>query len=187
MRKLTFERGLLALIVVVLLGLVSASMVRAGALDTSPSDNRKQAVESRNAAFNRAKSLIPDPQTKNFPLRKMLRDMTEREDMIHHPWFIYILGDNGNVIGYYVGKTVPINGCDFLSSTEDVWTNDKGSQKMQSPSYDGIYYGNSDCNVWVFEDAATNAVIKIGGMKFYVADQPLKLASNPVQIRVTPK
>lgn len=58
---------------------------------------------------------------------------------------------------------------------------------MQSPSYDGIYYGNSNCDVWVFNDAATNAIIKIGGTKMFIADQPLRLASKPVQITVKPK
>lgn len=153
----------------------------------SPSDARKQAVESRADAFNRAMRLYPDPKTSNFPLRKALVEMTTRQDKIHHPWYIYILGQNGNAIGYYVGKTVPENACNFLSSTEDVYNNsDGGALKMQSPSYDGVYYGNAACDAWFFFDTATNALIQIRGVAFFSSDQPLKLESKPQKISVTP-
>lgn len=149
----------------------------------SPSDNRKDAVEGRNDAFNRAEAIIPVPQTNNFPKRKELADAITREDMIHHPWYTYILGVNGNIIGYWVSKTQPINDCDFISSTEDIYSNDKGVVKMQSPSLDGIYYGNSVCDVWLMFDAATNAEIKIRGVNWFTSDQPLKLATKPVLFR----
>lgn len=184
MRKLSIERAVsvsLLALVVVLLGAGVAMSGGIGGLN--PSNNRKQAVESRNDSFNAAKALYPDPKLSNYPLRKTLIDMTQREDLLHHPWYVYVLGDNGNMLGYYVAKAVPINACDFLSSTEDVYN---GVVKMQSPSYDGIYYGNTDCNVWVFEDAATNAVIKLGGIKFYVADQPLKIEAAAIKVEAKP-
>lgn len=183
MRKLmSLERAFLLGLIVVLLALFAAGAVRAGQLDTSPSDNRKQAVENRNAAFNRAKSLFPDPQNRNFPMRKQLVEFDQREDMVHHPWYVYILGQNGNVVGYYVAKFAPENSCNFLSSTEDVYGSDNGNLKMQSPSYDGVYYGGATCDEWFFFDAATNALVKIRGINFYTADQPLKIAAAPIRV-----
>lgn len=151
--------------------------------DTSPSDNRKHAVEARNEAFNQGKALYPDPKPVNFPMRKQLVEFAQREDLLNHPWYVYILGLNGNVIGYYVAKFAPENSCNFLSSTEDVWSSDHGNLKMQSPSYDGVYYGGSACDEWFFFDYGTNALIKIRGMAFYTADQPLKIEAKAITVK----
>lgn len=168
-----------ALIAIILLSVVGtgAALSYSG---PSPSDARKHAVESRADAFNRAVSLYPDPKTQNFPLRKALVEFTQREDLLNHPWYVYILGMNGNTIGYYVAKAAPENSCNFLSSTEDVYNN---NVKMQSPSYDGVYYGGSLCDEWFFFDAATNALIKIRGVNFYTADQPLKIEAAPITVK----
>lgn len=182
MRRLTLERVFFICVIAIGAAAIYASTVVAAAYDTSPKDNRKLAVESRNSAFNRAKALYPDPVTKNFPLRKELVEMTQREDMAHHPWYIYILGQNGNTIGYYVAKSVPQNACNFLSSTEDIYSNDQGIVKMQSPSYDGVYYGGSVCDAWFFFDAATNAEIQIRGVNFYTSDQPLRLNAQAIKV-----
>lgn len=96
------------------------------------------------------------------------------------------MGDNGNTLGYYVAKAAPENACNFISSTEDIYNNDHGVVKMQSPSYDGVYYGQSQCDQWFFFDTATNALIQIRGVKFYVSDQPLKLNAQPIQVKTKP-
>lgn len=160
-----------------------AAVGYASVRDTSPSDNRKQAVESRNAAFNAAKALYPDPHNVNFPMRKQLVEFDQREDMLNHPWYVYILGQNGNVIGYYVAKFAPENSCNFLSSTQDIFQTDHGTVPMQSPSYDGVYYGSSACDEWFFFDYSTNALIKIRGVEFFTADQPLRLEAQPIRVK----
>jgi hypothetical protein len=183
MRSLITKALIVSLLALMFSALGAVVGAKAVGLSRSPSDNRKDAVESRNEAFNRAKSLYPDPRTSNYPLRKALVEFTQRQDKIHHPWYIYILGDNGNTIGYYVGKTVPENACNFLSSTEDVYKSGDGNLKMQSPSYDGVYYGNAACDAWFFFDAATNALIQIRGVNFYTSDQPLRLDAKAIKVR----
>lgn len=175
--------------VIATLVLVFAANGVASALGGWPGDasgQRKYAVEERAATFQRAANSIPDPRTTNFPLRRTLKEMTQREDLLHHPWYVYMLGDQGNVIGYYVAKTTPINACDFLSSTQDVYGNDQGVLSMTSPSLDGIYYGGAGgaggCDTWVWLDAATNAEVKVNGVHWYVADQPLKIAAKVIRI-----
>jgi hypothetical protein len=148
----------------------------------SPSDARKHAVENRADNFNRAASLVPDPHNTNFPLRRALREFSDREDLLHHPWYVYLLGDNGNTIGYYVAKYPPENSCNFLSSTQDVYHDDHGNLPMQSPSYDGVYYGGSVCDEWFIFDAATNALVKFRGFHYYVADQPLRVDAKPIKV-----
>lgn len=92
MRKLTLERIVFCTLLLAVFTAVGAVAIQASSYDTSPSDNRKQAVENRNNAFNRAKSLYPDPHNVNFPNRKYLIEWNNREDLIHHPWYVYILG-----------------------------------------------------------------------------------------------
>jgi hypothetical protein len=176
-RKLSFIG--LSLIVLVLL--------TASSCDNNNS-NRTKAVDARWNTYEQAKALYPDPKTENFPLRQALVKMTQRQDMINHPWYIYTLGDNGNVIGYYVAQTVPINACDFLSSTDDVYNSDQGVLSLTAPSLDGIFYGgsgsSSGCDAWFFFDYATDAQIQIRGVNFFTADQPLMI--NAEAIKVSP-
>lgn len=143
-------------------------------------------VNNRYSALDKASKLYPDPELENFPLRKALVEFTRRQDEIK-PWYVYLLGQNGNVIGYYIAQTVPINSCNFLSSTEKIWAGSNGaSQILTAPSLDGMYYGgggaSSGCDSWFFFDEATNALIQIRGMNFYAADEPLLLEADPILV-----
>lgn len=161
-------------------------VVGMGASECDPaSDDDKQreaSVKARANTFGRAEKKLPLPATNNFPLRQTLIEMTKREDMINHPWYIYVLGDAGNQIGYYVGKTAPVNACNFLSSTQKVKEDQYGNVILQAPSIDGIYYGNAQCNVWVFQDYSTGALIKIGDVKFFTSDKPLNVDTERIKV-----
>lgn len=147
---------------------------------------RKDSVKSRSQTFARAEAVAPAPKTNNFPLRKALVEFTERQDLVDHPWYVYIIAQTGNAIGYYVAKTVPVNACNFLSSTEVVDSGDTGKVVLTAPSLDGIYYGgagaSSGCDAWFFFDSATNALIQIRGVQFFTADQPLRLDADPIRV-----
>lgn len=185
MRKLTI---LIALCLVTFLGLTAESC------QSDPgSKQRSESVKDRATTFDRAEKKYPLPHTENFPLRKMLVEMTKREDMENHPWYVYVLADTGNVIGYYVAKTVPINACDFLSSTEtitdggDAAGTGSGNVVVSAPSVDGIFYGGGGasgaCDVFVFEDYSTDAIVKLGSVKYFVADKPLNLDAEAIKVR----
>lgn len=154
--------------------------------DTKAEKQRKEAIHQRAEAFARATAAVPTPHTSNFPLRKALAEFTKRQDELNHPWYIYVVADTGNVIGYYVGKTVPINACDFLSSTQQVLHDDNGNLILSSPSLDGIFYGgsgsSSGCDAWFFFDQTTNALIQIRGVNFFSADKPLALSAEPITV-----
>jgi len=176
------------------LGILSlATLGFAGACGPGPSSldqQREDSVAARTGTFDRAAQIAPLPQTSNFPLRRALVKFTERQDLINHPWFIYILGDNGNVVGYYVGQTVPINACNFLSSTEDVTNggpdDGSGNVVVTAPSLDGIFYGGGGsanaCDAWFFFDQTSDALIQIRGVSFFTADQPLRLDAKPIEV-----
>lgn len=163
--------------------IVSLSLLMAASCDSKSSQQRQTAVAQRADTFQRAVQQYPNPQNANFPLRGALVKMTDRQDLLNHPWYIYILGDNGNAIGYYVGQTVPVNACDFLSNTADL----QDHNVVPAPSLDGIYYGgsgsSSGCDAWFFFDYATDALIQIRGVHFFTADQPLILNAEPIKVQ----
>ncbi|HUT58691.1 MAG TPA: hypothetical protein VNA25_12670 [Phycisphaerae bacterium] len=173
-------------LIAIALLIVACLAIACDSFDTEAQKNRESAVDQRNSVFAHARALVPEPTLSNFPTRRALVEFTERQDMIDHPWYVYILSDFGNVIGYYVAKTRPVNSCDFLSSTEDIQKTDKGTVVVTAPSLDGVYYGgagaSSGCDEWFFFDSATNALIEIRGVKFFTADQPLRLEADPIQV-----
>lgn len=181
-------RRLISVLVLVAVVVGVTGLTACGGEENAQLDQQRQAsITSRASTFSRAEHLAPVPRTVNFPLRKALVEFTERQDLIDHPWYIYILGMNGNTIGYYVGKTVPINACNFLSSTEEVdWNEGAGGVVLTAPSLDGIFYGgggaSAGCDSWFFFDAATNALIQIRGVNYFTADQPLNLNAKAIKV-----
>jgi hypothetical protein len=165
-----------------ILSVLIVIMVAAACGGAEGDSQRKRAVSGRLDTFDGATARYPDPRPQNFPLRGALVKMTERQDLENHPWYIYILGMDGNVIGYYVGQTVPINACNFLSSSEDVFDGGQNDFVTTAPSLDGMFYGNAACDAWFFFDAATDALIQIRGTNFYAADQPLLLDAEPISV-----
>lgn len=178
----------LLLIAIAGLALLTAESCNGGQDDLR--EQRQSSLNTRAGAFTRAEALYPAPRTENFPLRRDLVKFTEREDLLNHPWYVYILSDVGTVLGYYVADGVPVNSCTFLSSTEDVDSTDNGKVVLTAPSLDGIFYGGggaaAGCDEWFFFDASTDAMIKIRGVKFFVADQPLKLQAEPIEVASVP-
>ena len=151
-------------------------------------ESRRESISFRDQNFARAEAKFPLPTQQNFPLRELLVEYTERQDMVNHPWYTYILGENGNVVSYFVSTTMPLNACAFLSSTEDVMHGADGDLVLTAPSLDGIFYGGSGasvaCTGWIVKDAATNAMGIIYGDKLLVFDQPLLLDTEPVRIQI---
>lgn len=151
---------------------------------------RRESINFRDQNFARAEAKYPLPSQQNFPLRELLVEYTKRQDMVNHPWYTYILGENGNVVSYFVSTTMPLNACAFLSSTEDVYDSSYGNLALTAPSLDGIFYGGSGasvaCTGWIVKDAATNAMGIIYGDKLLVFDQPLLLEAEPVRIQIQP-
>lgn len=148
---------------------------------------RVQSIEERTEMFARAEAKIPVPRTENFPLRGVLAEYTRRQDLVNHPWYTYILSDDGRVTHYFVSTTVPVNSCAFLSSTEDVADRYEGDPVLTAPSLDGIYYGGSGasaaCNGWIFIDAGTGIMGMVFGTKIVTFDAMLVLETEPILFR----
>lgn len=178
-----WNRKLGKLTLLVLAGALLVTMGTAASCSDKSQRLREESVEQRLTTLERALKVAPNPVTVNFPLRRALVEFTERQDMLNHPTYVYVLADTGQILGYYVAKTFPVNICAFLSSTEDARGN---GAVLTAPSLDGIYYGgagsSSPCNGWFFFDYSTNALIELIDMKIFVADQPLRVEAEPFTV-----
>lgn len=162
MKKLLF----IAVVLIILLPIMASCDDAEG--------QRDRATDQRAEVFARAEALYPIPFTENFPAREMLVKFTEREDLINHPYYIYVFSDVGTIIGYYVAQSYPVSTNAFLSSTEDLTSYGIAT----APSLDGIYYGGSGASSgdgWFFFDATTDALVILYGFKIFVLDQPLMI------------
>lgn len=180
------RRAVAACTVIFLLGL---SIFITGCIGDDTGDKqRDESVDFRWQAHERAREKYGMPNVQNFPLYQLLKEYTEKADLLNHPWYTYIYSDDGRVTHYFVSTTVPVNSCAFLGSTEDVETKHEGTIVLTAPSLDGIFYGGagaaSACNGWIFKDAATGALGLIFGTKIQSYEAPLILETEPVLIRV---
>lgn len=110
----------------------------------------------------------------------------ERWDSPDKISYVYLLGDTGNVIGYYTAQGRPVNICTFLTAPYEIVPREGTDLVVPAPALDGVYYGNDSCDSWYFFTADTDAYIEIGGgMRFFVTDQPLAVEAEEITVETT--
>src|SRR3546814_8924664 len=110
----------------------------------------------------RATAAVPVPPTNNFVARQQLAEYMSRMDDPSKVWFVYLLGDNGNIIGYHIGS-YPQSVCTFMTPPERAeWRahNNYASAVTTAPALDGIYYKGGGCDTSFMFDDASNAMIR---------------------------
>lgn len=93
--------------------------------------------------------------------------------------YVYLQASNGQLIGYYVFKGLPVSYCAALTPTYKIYNGDKGDVLTPAPSIDGVYYSGGQCAAYYGRDASTNAYIEytIGtGISALIYDRPLPSA-----------
>lgn len=179
MRKLNIQA-------ISILIVVAFAMIAVACSQTDGQRTREESIDVRNEVFEAAQLRFPEPRSENFPAREALVEYAVRQDRLDTPYFVYVLGVNGNIINYFVSRTLPVNVCAFLSSTEDIRTSSNGNLITTAPSLDGIFYGGSgasaDCKGVIIFDQVTDAMLIISGPGMIVSDQPLDLDLEPVKI-----
>lgn len=176
---------ILSIIAVVLCALV---LMGSDSCDNSTTltNQRIASAETRTQAMARAEALYPSPRMENFPVREVLVEYARRIDMVNHPWYGYLLNENGTIFAYFVSKTIPVSTNAFLSSTESTYGSE-GRVVLTLPALEGIYYngaGSNGSGGWVFVDVVTNAMCVVYGVSLFFVDAPLILETEPMLIRV---
>lgn len=151
-------------------------------------EQRQESVAARTNSMARAEAKYPVPYNTNFPIRGVLQEYTERQDLVNHPWYTYVFSDTGAITHYFVSTTLPVSTNAFLGATSTIVYTEGGSLSMEAPSLDGIYYGgsgsSSNQNGWIFIDANTGALGVIYGCKIMTFDAPLLLETEPQLITI---
>lgn len=162
-----------------------ASLSLVGCKVESSTSEKGQQEQER--IMQRATSAVPTYHPNNFLTRRAVDKWMRRMDVPDKTFYIYILGDNGSHIGYYVGQTRPISSCTLLTPPQRLengeWGQGYGDFVMDAPSLDGVYGGGGCDTSFFFFDAETDALIELQGMDFFTADQPLSVNAEPITIR----
>lgn len=153
-----------------------------GCIEASTSDKQEQ---KRTSLMDKANASVPIPDVNNFIARQSVREYMQRMDDPSKTFYIYVMGDNGNTIGYYVAKSQPMNICSFMSPTDKVEDRHGTDVVRDAPALDGVYYGSGGCNVDYWFDAETDALIQLNGMNYVISDQPLNIDADPISVETS--
>ena len=183
-------------VILSIITLVIFGAILVGCSGKEPNDTVRQGVDFRWDNFNRAEKKYPMPRQENFPMREAMVKYTQRQDMLNHPWYIYVqIGEQNPSYLYYIGQTYPQSTCNFLGSTEDVreyglddGRNNNTFIKGTAPSLDGIYYGGGGsqgggCDYFFFDMATDGMIVLSNNLKWFVSDRVLgTLDARPVRV-----
>lgn len=151
-----------------------------------PPSNREMADQqnqkAQDDAISRATAAVPVPKTNNFVARSNLAEYMRRMDDPNKVWFVYVMTEVGQVLGYHVG-TYPQSVCTFMTEPENVeWRsyrsthgNTLASAVTTAPALDGVYYGAGGCDTYFMFDETTSSMILLSGLNFMAYDQPLDM------------
>lgn len=144
---------------------------------------RAKNVQAQRSVMDRATASSPVPQLNNFLAREAVVKQVKRLDEAGKIFYVYIIGDNGQQLGYYVSSTRPMATCTLLTPPQEMTQSGNGNwAPVTAPGLGGTYSTASGCNSVFFFDAATDAYIEVSGMNLFIADQPLSVESEPIRI-----
>jgi len=165
-----------------------AVLLTATALVGCTTDNSAQGNETRirNNGYSRLARQQPAHTMDYSPSRDTINFWIDTWGKPGKLSYVYLLASNGQMIGYYVFKGLPVSYCasltpnyDFLDDVTDVQGNTHnvdGVQQVPAPGVDGVYYSGGQCSAYYGKDATTNSYIEytVGqGISALVYERPL--------------
>ena len=153
---------------------------------TSAADQaRAQNTAAQGDLMARATAAVPVPQITNFPSRQNLSKYMLRMDDPAKTWYVYVLGDNGAKLGFYVASSFPQSTCTFMTPLEETdwhWNSYGMSNAVTTaPGLAGVYH-KGDCSSSFFFDAETDAMIILSGVNTWASDVPLDLDVPRIEV-----
>lgn len=146
------------------------------------SSSRDQNMRAQQSLMAQATAAVPVPRVSNFLAREAVAKQVRRLDEKGKLFYVYILGQNGQQVGYYVSNTRPVSTCALLTPAQEIDRSQYGTAVLGTPSLGGVYGFGGGCNSHFFFDAATDAYVEISGLAFFVADQPLSVDAEPIKV-----
>lgn len=145
--------------------------------------SRESGEKAQEGIMKRALAKVPVPHVSNFQTRDTVAKWMRRMDRPSKTFYVYLLADTGQTIGYYVAQTRPVSICAMLTPPDrEVEVLGEPHPLGSAPALDGVYYGEGACSGVYFFDAETDAYVEISGMDYFVSDQPLSVDADPIRI-----
>lgn len=177
LRKLSIAVGIFAMA----LGLV---VILSACDDGDTGDSRKSESQVKSQGYDKMVKNQPADSMEYSPTRDTINFWIRTWDEKNKLSFVYLQNANGEAIGYYVLKGLPVSYCAMLTPPEQI--RDKGDSGrtallLQAPSMDGVFYANGGtlCSTYYGEDATTGNYIEytVGmGINVLLFDQPVERA-----------
>lgn len=95
--------------------------------------------------------------------------------------YVYLRNVNGDPVGYYVTRGLPVSYCVSLSPTEHVRDDDSGNLQIKDPSIDAAFYSGGDCLRYYAQDANTGKYLEWTtgqGQQMLIYSEPGPAAAN---------
>ncbi|GAA2426350.1 hypothetical protein GCM10010191_43590 [Actinomadura vinacea] len=163
------------------LGLLATAVVTMIALGSCTDSSGKQEQDRTLGGYSQLVARQPS-QTMNYsPTRNTANFWINTWNKPGKLSYVYLQNSDGEILGYYVFKGLPVPYCVSLTPPDQV--NGSGNNYgvvRKAPAVDGVYYGEGDCSRYFGMDATTGAYVEYTaglGINVLLYDQPLP--NNP--------
>jgi hypothetical protein len=146
--------------------------------DKKSTANREAAI--RNSSYDRLAAAQPAHTMSYSPSRDTINFWIDTWSKPNKLSYVYLLASNGQMVGYYVFKGLPVSYCAALTPTYDFRNRDAGDNSadilVPAPGVDGVYYSGGQCSAYYGKDATSGSYLEytVGqGISALVYEQPL--------------
>lgn len=165
-----------------ILAVAIVALVTMGATECDGSSSRNDQTSKREDNQQRAIRAVPIPKVSNYLARAAVAKQTARMDETGKLFYVYLMAQNGNQIGYYVSNTRPVSVCAMLTPVDDISRDSQsGTAVTKAPGLGGTY-GGGNCDSSFMFDAETDAYLEFPTALALISDQPLSIRSEPIRV-----
>lgn len=121
----------------------------AASCDSGPSASTKEA-SSRDTSYSALVARQPAHGMSYSPTRDTINGWIDTWNKPGQLSYVYLQGQDGKLLGYFVLKGRPVTMCAALTPTQKVYdgsgSDGGGNLVLNAPSVDGVYYSGGQCN-----------------------------------------
>lgn len=155
-----------------------AALFALAACEDQPSSQQQEANRQQ-SSYDRLTAGQPAKTMSYSPTRETINFWIDTWDEPNKLSYVYLQASNGQLVGYYIFKGLPVSYCASLTPNYRIRDGDStdGDLVLPAPAMDGVYYGGSgSCSTYYGRDATTDSYLEytVGtGISALIYEQPL--------------
>ncbi len=159
--------------------LAAVVLIIVGCSDESSPQSRE--LEKQQGGYTTLTNNQPIEQMEYSPDRETINNWIKNWDQPGKLSFMYLLGGNGEYLGYYVLEGLPVSYC--TSGTPPyTWVDRPGDgssakTQVEAPAMNGVYYSGFECSRYYAFEAETGKFLDWvagDGLNQFVLDEPVE-------------